>query len=337
MNHAAALAVLLLLLFGPLAVARIEHNLELYCLGLGVLATLLAGGFTGELVSEALREPVAISIAVIVAALLFGWSGAFLDRGFKRLRNRVRRPVLTGVSIFAIAAVSSVITAIVAALVMIEAIGLLQLDRERRARVTVAGCFAVGMGASLTPIGEPLSTLAARALNLSFFGLFDLLAPWVLPGVIACSILAAVFARGEYEHVAAGPRIRQTYGEMAIQAGKVFAFIVGLVLISHAYGPIANEYVAKMSNDLLFWVNTVSAALDNATLVALEVHSMTLERAREAILSLLISGGILIPGNIPNIVSAGALKIRSAQWARIGLPIGLTLLGIYFALLKVAG
>jgi predicted cation transporter len=53
-----------------------------------------------------------------------------------------------------------------------------------------------------------------------------------------------------------------------------------------------------MSNDLLFWANTVSAALDNATLVALEVHRMTLPRARDAILSLLVSGGMLIPGNI---------------------------------------
>jgi predicted cation transporter len=337
MNHTAALVILVLLLFGPLAVARIEHNLELYCFGLGVLATFLAEGFSRALVSEALHEPVAISIAVIVAALIFSWSRPFLDRGFRRLHNRFTRPVLTGASVFAIATVSSVITAIVAALVLVEVIGLLHLDRERRVRVTVAGCFAVGMGASLTPIGEPLSTLAARALKLDFFGLFHLLAPWVIPGVIACSILAGVLARGEYEHVGERRHLSQSYREIAIQAGKVFAFIAGLVLISHAYGPIANEYVAKMSNDLLFWVNTVSAALDNATLVALEVHSMTLERAREAILSLLISGGMLIPGNIPNIVSAGALKIGSAQWAKVGLPIGIALLGIYFAAFKIAG
>ena len=40
------------------------------------------------------------------------------------------------------------------------------------------------MGASLTPLGEPLSTLAARALDLEFMGLFHLLAPWVFPGVL---------------------------------------------------------------------------------------------------------------------------------------------------------
>ena len=116
MNQASAAAILVLLLFGPIAVAKIEHNIELYCLALGVLATLLGAGFTRELVSEALHEPVAISVAVMVAAFLFGRTRRTLDRVFRRLRKRVSRPVLTAASIFAIASISSVITAIVAAL-----------------------------------------------------------------------------------------------------------------------------------------------------------------------------------------------------------------------------
>jgi len=335
MNHASAAVILVLLLFGPLAIAKIEHDIELYCLALGVLATILGTGFTRELISEALQEPVAISVAVMVAALLFGWTRRRLDRVFNRLRKRVSRPVLTAASVFAIASISSVITAIVAALVLVEVMGLLHFARDKRVRVTVAGCFAIGLGASLTPLGEPLSTLAARALNLGFFGLFHLLAPWVFPGVLVSSIVAGAFARGEYDEAPAGAHVRQSYTAIFVQAAKVFAFIAGLVLISSAYGPIANEYVSKMSNDLLFWANTVSAALDNATLVALEVHRMTIARAREAILALLVSGGMLIPGNIPNIVSAGALRIGSAAWAKIGLPMGLVMLGIYFALIKL--
>jgi predicted cation transporter len=337
MNHASAFVILALLLFGPLAVTTIEHNIELYCLALGVLATMLGNGFTHELVLEALHEPVAISVAVIVAALLFGWLRPGLDRVFERTRQRVSRPVLTAVSVFVIASISSLITAIVGALVLVEVIGLLRLADGQRVRVTVAGCFAIGMGAALTPLGEPLSTLAARALDLEFMGLFHLLAPWVFPGVLVSSMVAGLFARGEYHQAPAEAHAGQTYGAILFQAGKVFAFIAGLVMISNAYGPIANEYVSKMSNDLLFWANTVSAALDNATLVALEVHNMTLPRAREAILSLLVSGGMLIPGNIPNIVSAGALRIGSAAWAKIGVPMGLVLLGIYFAVIKLLG
>ena len=337
MNHASAAVILVLLLFGPLAIAKIEHNIELYCLALGVLATLLGAGFTRELISEALHEPVGISVAVIVGALLFAWTRRRIDRIFNRLRERVSRPVLTAATVFAIASISSVITAIVAALVLVEVIGLLHLAREKRVRVTVAGCFAIGLGASLTPLGEPLSTLAAQALNLGFFGLFYMLAPWVFPGVLVSSIVAGAFARGEYDEAPAGAHARQSYGAIFVQAGKVFVFIAGLVLISSAYEPIANEYVSKMSNDLLFWANTVSGALDNATLVALEVHSMTIPRAREAILALLVSGGMLIPGNIPNIVSAGVLKIRSARWAKVGVPMGLVMLGIYFAVIKLLG
>ncbi len=337
MNHASAAVILVLLLFGPLAIAKVERNIELYCLALGVLATILGTGFTRDLISEALHEPVGISVAVIVAAVLFGWTRRRLDRVFNRLRKRVSRPVLTAATIFAIASISSVITAIVAALVLVEVTGLLHFPRDKRVRVTVAGCFAIGLGASLTPLGEPLSTLAARALNLGFFGLFDLLAPWVFPGVLASSIVAGAFARGEYDEAPAGAHVRQSYSAIFVQAAKVFAFIAGLVLISSAYGPIANEYVSKMSNDLLFWANTVSAALDNATLVALEVHRMTLPRAREAIVALLVSGGMLIPGNIPNIVSAGAFRIRSGAWAKIGVPMGLIMLGIYFAVIKLLG
>ena len=42
---------------------------------------------------------------------------------------------------------------------------------------------------------------------------------------------------------------------------------------------------------------------------------------------------MLIPGNIPNIVCAGKLGIKSGEWARIGLPIGLAAMGVYFATL----
>ena len=76
------------------------------------------------------------------------------------------------------------------------------------------------MGASLTPLGEPLSTLAARALNLHFLGLFELLAPWVMPGVLVTSIVAAVFARGEYDDAPAVDGVSQSYRAIFIQAAK---------------------------------------------------------------------------------------------------------------------
>jgi predicted cation transporter len=335
MNLQAAIVILALLLFGPLAVHFIERNIELYILILGAVATLLGPGFSWPLAHRALSEPIMITIAVVVAGIGFGYSRGWMDRGFTRLRRRIRRPILAALAVMAIAMMSSVITAIVAALILVETIGLLHLAGSARINTTVAACFAIGLGASLTPLGEPLSTLAASALKLRFFGLFAILGPWVIPGIVATSIAAGFFARGNYQDAPAGAHVEESPLAALIQGVRVYAFIAGLVLVSNAYATLASQYVPAMHNAVLFWANMVSAALDNATLVALEVHSMSVPRAREAILALLISGGMLIPGNIPNIVSAGALRIGSVAWARVGVPMGLLLLGIYFALLQV--
>ena len=86
----------------------------------------------------------------------------------------------------------------------------------------------------------------------------------------------------------------------------------------------------------LYWANSVSAILDNATLVAAEVvPSMRDRQITFVLMGLLISGGMLIPGNIPNIVSAAKLNIRSGEWARAALPYGAALMLGYFVLLTL--
>jgi predicted cation transporter len=47
----------------------------------------------------------------------------------------------------------------------------------------------------------------------------------------------------------------------------------------------------------------------------------------------LCSIGMLIPGNIPNIVAAGRLGIGSREWARVGLITGLPLMALCFVVL----
>jgi predicted cation transporter len=46
---------------------------------------------------------------------------------------------------------------------------------------------------------------------------------------------------------------------------------------------------------------------------------------------------MLIPGNIPNIVAAGRLKISMKEWARLGVPIGIVIMTIFFVILLVSG
>ena len=130
--------------------------------------------------------------------------------------------------------------------------------------------------------------------------------------------------------------VRETPRQALAQGVKVFAFIASLVLVSEAFAPLASRYVGALGKTALYWRNVVSAVLDNATLVALEVHGISVARAREALLSLLISGGLLIPGNIPNIIVAGRLRITSARWARAALPLGLAMLVACFIALNLA-
>jgi predicted cation transporter len=334
-NESAGIAIAVVLLVGPLAVRWIERNLEIFCLGVGVAATVCAGGASRHTLRLAAVEPIGITAAVIVAGFIFKWTREWIDRTLAPMRARVARPILVAASVFVLAALAGFITAIVAALVMVEVMGLLRLGGEARTRVAVAACFSIGLGAALTPVGEPLSALAAGALGLGFTGLARLLGLYVVPGIAACAVLAGYFARGDYHPGRPGPHVRETAGQILLMGARVFGFVAGLILISEAYAPLARRYLPGIGDAALYWGNTISAVLDNATLVALEVHGMTLDRAREAIIALLVSGGMLVPGNIPNVVIAGSLRISSRKWAAVGLPIGLAMLGIYFALLRL--
>ncbi len=87
---------------------------------------------------------------------------------------------------------------------------------------------------------------------------------------------------------------------------------------------------------VLYWINTISAVLDNATLTAAEITpKMDILQIRAMLMGLLISGGMLIPGNIPNIIAAGKLKIGSGDWAKLGVPVGFFVLVVYFVVLFV--
>ncbi|HJU10368.1 MAG TPA: DUF1646 family protein, partial [Candidatus Binataceae bacterium] len=328
--------ILGLLLLGPLVARPIEENLEIYCLLLGVAAVTLAGNWNWAIAQEALWDPVPISAAVIGAGGLFRYGREYLRRALRLAAKRFPHRLLTALIVAVVALVSSIITSIVAALIMVEALQSLHLPKRVLTRVTVVGCMAIGLGASLTPLGEPLSTIAVDELNLEFFGLFTLLAPYVLPGIIGCAILAAFFSANVEADFCQSQQVSiETVSTIVLRGIKVFGFIAGLVLLGDAYAPLASVYLKDLSAPVLFWVNVIGAALDNATVVAIEIHGMPIPLAREVILSLLASGAMLIQGNIPNIIAAGALSISAKQWARIGIPLGLTFLIIYFLSLRL--
>jgi len=111
---------------------------------------------------------------------------------------------------------------------------------------------------------------------------------------------------------------------------------MALVLLGDGFKPIIFTYFTQIPSTILFWVNMVSAILDNATLAAAEIGPALSElQIKSILMGLLIAGGMLIPGNIPNIISASKLGITSKEWARLGVPMGLVSMAIYFVVIFV--
>jgi predicted cation transporter len=115
--------------------------------------------------------------------------------------------------------------------------------------------------------------------------------------------------------------------DVFLRSFKVYIFVMALIFLGAGFKPMIDLYLANVSSLVLFWVNIVSAILDNATLTAAEIGpSLTEAQIKSALLGLLISGGMLIPGNIPNIIAAHALRIKSTEWAWLGVPLGFAIM-----------
>lgn len=331
----ANLVILLVVLIGPFLDHRIERNLEAFLFVMGVLSALASQVLSPGLIMDALRHPIPITIAVFVSGMVFTWGRRWLVAGVKGLLGRTGPAVLAAVATAVLGLASSVITAIIAALVLVEFMSALRLRRADEVRVVVLACFAIGLGAALTPVGEPLSTIAVAKLGQDFWFLARLLGPFIVPGVLALGVVAWAYRMGTVPTDELAPvAAPESYGGVVARAARVYLFVVALTLLGEGFKPLIDRYVIGLDTRLLYWINMISAILDNATLTAAEISPrMTDAQVRAVLMGLLISGGMLIPGNIPNIIAAGKLGIGSREWARVAVPIGAVLLVVYFAVL----
>jgi predicted cation transporter len=357
--------IFLIVLLGPFLIKKIEHNLEVFLFSMGILAVTVNSLFlkvTSEatasaeetlplwnfhLVEKALVDPIEISLAVLVAGLIFHYGRGHIRTLMEKILARIPLKIIVFAVIVLLGLLSSVITAIIAALLLVEIVSALKLDRKTMVNLTIIACFAIGLGAALTPIGEPLSTIVIKTkMNESFFYLVDLLGIYIIPGVLAFGIIGVFFASRKETKAPSGEIVSTDDGherinDVLIRAGKVYVFVMALVLLGTGFTPIIEWYVIKMSGEALYWVNMVSAILDNATLAAAEVDpSMIVPglpdpaiKIKSVLMGLLVSGGMLIPGNIPNIIAANKLGITSKEWARLGVPLGLIAMLVFFIVL----
>jgi len=324
----------------PLFVKKAGDNLEIFLFVMGALAVTVTSQWSLSLIREALLGPIKITAAVLGASLLFHFLQLPLERGIAQLRIRVSSRALVCALIGLVGLLSSFITAIIASLILVEAVSRLRLDQKSETRVVVLACFSIGLGAALTPFGEPLATVAVTKLagtpyHANTWFLLRILWMYIIPSIAALCVAGTILIgrRGTLESPM--PREeREVIRSAIVRTIKVYVFVVGLIFLGKGFTPLIDRLVGAISYLALFWVNITSAVLDNATLTAAEiVPSMQMRQIVAALLGLLIAGGMLVPGNIPNIIAAGKLRIDSREWAKIGVPIGMAMMIATFIVL----
>ncbi len=352
--------IFFIVLFVPFLYRPVEHNLEAFLFSMGFVAVsmnsifldksqiiIVEGGgshslppfWTGQLVEASLMDPLMITAAVLVAGMAFHYGRSHFKRYMEKAINKMQLKVFIFLIVVTLGMVASIITAIIAALLLVEVITVLRLDRKTETELTIIACFSIGLGAALTPIGEPLSTIViVTKLQEDFWYLARNIGKYVIPSVIAFGIIGYFYASRSHvsRNTLSEDQVEEKQREVFIRTGKVYIFVMALVLLGTGFAPLIEWYIIKLPPMALYWVNTSSAILDNATLAAAEItRSMTQEQINAALMSLLLSGGMLIPGNIPNIISASKLHITSKEWATFGVPIGMVWLAIFFVILFI--
>lgn len=343
------LIITLLVLVLPFRVKFVEHNLEAFFMLMGILSVSVSGLWSWELVLEVIKAPVMIGslpLGIFQVVLIFGLLIRCYNSQFNQaiifIATRLNPKLFIFLMIFVLGLISSVISVIVTAVLLAEIVTALPLAREDRIKLVVITCFAVGLGAVLTPLGEPLSTILVQKLagppyNAGFTFPFYTFAAYIIPGVTVTALFGAFHIGKRFalkSDASAGLQYSESIMSIVVRAVKVYVFIAALILLGEGLKPIVIWFLVKIPAPALFWINSISAVLDNATLTAIEINpTMALTQIVSITLGLLIAGGMLIPGNIPNIVAAARLKISMKEWAVIGLPIGMVLLVTYFAIL----
>lgn len=325
----------------PFLVHKVEEELEIFLLVCGLAAVTVSSAWSGHLVAEALKEPVAITAAVLVLGVLFKRLGHLIAHMVHAVEVKTGPKTLLFLTVFIIGLFSSVLTAIIAALITAEIIKLLDISAREKTRLAVYACFAIGFGAILTPIGEPLSTIVVAKLkgdpyNADFFFLLRLMGVWILPALVLFAALAARMGKKNITSEPTGKSEAEPYKQIFIRAGKVYMFVAALILLGDGLKPLAARTITHLSKYTLYWINSLSAVLDNATLASIEIMpSLPKETLVFLLASLILAGGLLIPGNIPNIICASKLGIKSREWAREALPVGLVMMVVYFIVLSI--
>ncbi len=334
--------VVINLLVWPLASKWVESHLEVFLLSVGALAVTISGGWSVNFVYETLNAPVNVAFIVLVVSVIFGNYSRYIFRVLFAFFKRVEPQFSFAFLVFALGLCSSLVSVTVAALVLAEVLKVVALERTTTVKVTVFACYAIGLGAVLTPLAEPLSLIINNALagpphHADFFFLTRHFFWWIVPAIAALAVAAGYCVREAGTTMQMHIREdKETYVSMLKRTLHVYMFVAALNLISAGLRPLAQSTIAHLGGKILFLANSVSVIIDNATLAAIEiVPDIGIKDLLYMVIGLAACGSMLVQGNLPNIVAAEKLGIKSREWAKVAVPTGLWLMGCYFILLSV--
>jgi len=333
--------IILAVLILPFSVKKVEEELEIFLFLMGIIAVSISKIWSGYLIIEAIKEPVPISVTVLIMGFIFKFTRKKIASLTKKLIKKFKPEFVVFTITLSLGLFSSVITAIISSLILSEIISIMKFKRNYEIKLTVMTCFAIGVGAALTPIGEPLSTIVISKLkgephNANFFYLIKNLAEWIIPLIILFSLVATTGASKNLSDKEESLEEEYIESDKTIiyRAVKVYIFVMALVFLGNGINTLTQIFVTKLKPEILYWINSISAILDNATLAASEITPALKDRQITfIIMGLIISGGFLIPGNIPNIICASKLNIKSKEWAKYGLLYGIPAMLICFVFL----
>ena len=334
--------VVLNLLVWPLKSKWVENHLELFLLMVGAAAVTISGMWSKEFIYDALNSPVNVAFIVLVVSIIFNYYSRYIFRVLFVLFRFFEPKYSFAILVFLLGITSSVFSVTVAALVLAEVLQVVNLEREQTVKVTVYACYAIGLGAVLLPLAEPLGLviykeLAAGPHQADFFFVLKHFFWWIMPAISLMALAAGYTVRNANAQVELHIREdKEDTRSMLRRTWHIYLFVAALTLISTGLRPFADATIARLSGKILFWANSVSVIIDNATLAAIEITpDVTIPNLMYMVIGLAAFGSMLIQGNLPNIVAAEKLGIKSREWARVAVPTGLVLMIGYFIALWI--
>ena len=334
--------VVLNLLVWPLKSKWVENHLELFLLMVGAAAVTISGMWSKEFIYDALNSPVNVAFIVLVVSIIFNYYSRYIFRVLFVLFRFFEPKYSFAILVFLLGITSSVFSVTVAALVLAEVLQVVNLEREQTVKVTVYACYAIGLGAVMLPLAEPLGLviykeLAAGPHQADFFFVLKHFFWWIMPAISLMALAAGYTVRNANAQVELHIREdKEDTRSMLRRTWHIYLFVAALTLISTGLRPFADATIARLSGKILFWANSVSVIIDNATLAAIEITpDVTIPNLMYMVIGLAAFGSMLIQGNLPNIVAAEKLGIKSREWARVAVPTGLVLMSGYFVALWI--